>query len=41
MYPSVHCSIIYNSEDMQAAYMPTDRGVGEDVVRTPNDIIQP
>ena len=25
MHPSAHCSIIYNSQDMEATYMLTDR----------------
>ena len=33
MYPYVHCSIIYNSQDMEAAQVSTDRRMGkEDVV---------
>ena len=33
MHPDVHCSTIYNSQDVEATYMPIDRGMGkEDVV---------
>ena len=33
MHPSVHCSTIYNSQDMKAPWMSTNRGMDkEDVV---------
>ena len=32
MYSSVHCSTIYNSQDMKAAYMSTDRGMDKEAV---------
>ena len=30
MHPHVHCSTIYNSQDMGATYMTIDRGVDKD-----------
>ena len=32
MYLSVHCSTVYNSQDMEATQMPTDRQVDKEVV---------
>ena len=33
MHPSVHCSTVYNSQDMEATYVSVDRGMNkEDVV---------
>ena len=33
MHPTVHCSTIYNSQDMEATYMSIDRGMDkEDMV---------
>ena len=32
MHPNVHCSTIYNSQDMEATQMSTDRGMDKDVV---------
>ena len=40
MYPSVHCSTIYNSQDMEATLMSTERWMGkEDVVHMYNGIL--
>ena len=40
MHPSVHCSTIYNSQDMEAMYMYTDRGLHkEDVAHTHTDML--
>ena len=40
MYPSVHSSIIYNSQDMEATYMPINRRMDkEDVVHKCNGIL--
>ena len=37
---SVHCSTIYNSQDMEATYMSISEGMGkEDVVHTYNGIL--
>ena len=39
MHPGVHCSPVYNSQDMEATQMSTNRGVDkEDVVHTYNGI---
>ena len=38
-YPSVHCSIIYNSQDMEANYMPIDRWMDKDMVHIYNGIL--
>ena len=32
MHPNVHCSTIYNNQDMEATSMPTDRRMNKDVV---------
>ena len=32
MHSNVHCSTIYNSQDMEATQMSTDRGMDKDVV---------
>ena len=32
MYPNVHCSTIYDSQVMEATYMPIDRGMDKEVV---------
>ena len=38
--PSVHCSTVYNSQDMEASQMSIDRGVDkEDVVHIYNGIL--
>ena len=35
MHPSVHCSIIYNSQDMETTKMSMNRGVAkEDITET-------
>ena len=40
MYPNIHCSTIYNSQDVKTAYMFIDRGMDkEDVVRGYNGIL--
>ena len=40
MQPSVHCSSIYNSQDMEATSMSIDRGMDkEDVVHIYNGIL--
>ena len=39
MHPSVHCSTIYNSQDMEATYMSIDRGMDKDVVYMYNEIL--
>ena len=40
IHPSVHCSSIYNSQDMEAAYMSIGRGVDkEDVLHIHNGIL--
>ena len=40
MYPNVHCSTIYNSQDMEANYMSSNRGVDkEDVIHIQNGIL--
>ena len=40
MHPSVECSTIYNSQDMEATYMSTDRGMDkEDVVQIHNGML--
>ena len=40
MHPNVHCSTIYNSQDMEATEMSTNRGMDkEDVVHIYNGIL--
>ena len=40
MHPSVYCSTIYNSQDMEATYMSINRGVDkENMVHTYNRIL--
>ena len=40
MYPSVHCSTIYNSQDMEATYMSINRGMDKaDVLHTHSGIL--
>ena len=40
MYPNFHCSIIYNSHDMEATWMSMDRGIDkEEVVHKYNGIL--
>ena len=40
MYPYVHCSTIYNSQDMETAQMTIDRGMDkENVVHIYNGIL--
>ena len=34
MHPSVHCSTIYNSQDMGTTQMSINRGMDKDVVHT-------
>ena len=36
MHPSVHCSTIYNSQDIEATSMSINRGMDKDVVCTYN-----
>ena len=39
-HPGVHCSAVYNSQDMGATSMSTDRGMGkEDVVHIYNGLL--
>ena len=38
MYPNVHCSTIYNREDMEATQMSTEE-YKEDVAQTYNEIL--
>ena len=45
MYPNVHCSTAYNSQDMETTYMAMDRGMdkngtyGYKMVRIHNGIV--
>ena len=39
MHPNVHCSTIYNSQDMEATLMSIDRGMNKDVVHIYNGIL--
>ena len=40
MHPNVHCSTIYNSQVMEATYMPIDRRMDkEEVVHIYNGIL--
>ena len=40
MHPNVHCSTIYNSQDVEATWMPINRGMDkEDVVHIYNAIL--
>ena len=40
LHPNVHCSTVYNSQDMEATYMSTNRGMDkEDVVHIYNRIL--
>ena len=32
MYPSIHCSTVYNSQDMEVTYMSINRQMDEVVV---------
>ena len=42
MHPNVHCNTIYNSQDMEATQMSTDRRKDqEDVIRVQWNITQP
>ena len=41
MHSSVHCSNVYNSQDMETASMPTDRRVAKDAAHHTVRIIQP
>ena len=36
MHPNVHCSTIYNSQDMEATWMSIKRGMDKDVVHIYN-----
>ena len=39
MHPNIHCSTVYNGEDMEATQMPTDREIDpEHVVLVCNGI---
>ena len=39
MYPNVHCSTIYNCQEMDAVYMPINQWMDkEDVVHVYNEI---
>ena len=38
-HPNVHCSTIYNSQDMEATQMSIDRGMHKDVVHRYNGIV--
>ena len=40
MHPNVHCSTVYNSQDMEATQTSTDRGMDkDDVVHIYNEIL--
>ena len=40
MHPCVHCSTIYNSQDMEATYMPINRGMDkENAIHVYNGIL--
>ena len=40
VHPNVHCSTIYNSQDMEATYMSINKGMDkEDVVHIYNGIL--
>ena len=39
MHPNVHCSTVYNSQDMEATQMTSSRGMNKDVVCTYNGIL--
>jgi len=39
VYPTVHCSTIYNSQDMEVTKMPIHKGIEKDVVHTYNGIL--
>ena len=39
MHPNLHCSTIYNSQDMEANLMPLNRGTDKEVVHTCNAIV--
>jgi len=39
MCSNVHCSTIYNSQDMEANYMSINRGVDKDVIHIQNGVL--
>ena len=39
MYPSVHCSTVYSSQDMETIQVSTDRWMDKDVVHIYNRIL--
>jgi len=39
MHPNVHCSTVYNSQDMEATYMSTDRWMDKDAIQTHNGML--
>ena len=39
MHPSVHCSTVYDSQDMEATQMIINRGMNKDVVHISNGIL--
>ena len=39
MHPYVHCSIIYDSQDMEATLVPIDRWMNKDAAYINNEII--
>ena len=39
MHPSVHCSTLYNSQDLEATQMSIDRGMDKGVVHIFNGIL--
>ena len=39
MHPDVHCRMIYNSQDMEATSISTERGMEKDVVQIYNGIL--
>ena len=39
MYPNVHCSIVYNSHDMETTDISIDRGMDKDVIHRHSGIL--
>ena len=39
MYPNIHCSTIYNSQDMEATEMSINKGMDEEVQHIYNGIL--
>ena len=39
MHPNVHCSTVYNSQDMETNHMPIDRWMDKDVIQIHNGIL--